>query len=131
MLADRRNPRVLVVDDDPWTRTVLAALLSGEGFEVLEAKTGEEGLDLSQRQQPDVVLLDLALPTLSGLDVLRQLRSAPATHDLPVVVVSAYSDMLGQEDARQASGMLSKPFDYDEIIGTVGRLTAPQLARIA
>jgi CheY-like chemotaxis protein len=62
---------VLVIEDDPWTRTVTTALLAGEGYAVIEAKNGEEGLARTAEHGPDVVLLDLALPTMSGLDVLR------------------------------------------------------------
>src|SRR5207342_2433691 len=81
---------VLVIEDDPWTRTITTALLAGEGFAVVEAKNGEEGLTLARQHTPDAVLLDLALPTKSGLDVLRELKSDDATAAIPVIIVSAY-----------------------------------------
>lgn len=126
--AERRGAKVLVVEDDPWTRTVMTALLAGEGFCVLEAKNGEEGLELSAQHLPDVVLLDLALPKLSGLDVLRELRSKPATEKIPVLVVSAYSDLLAQEDADKVCGTVQKPFDYDVLVQQVERASAHTLA---
>ena len=70
---------VLVIEDDPWTRTITTALLAGEGFAVVEAKNGEEGLQQARTHAPDAILLDLALPTKSGLDVLRELKADAAT----------------------------------------------------
>src|SRR5258708_36150939 len=78
---------VLVIEDDPWTRTITTALLAGEGFGVVEAKNGEEGLTQARTHAPDAILLDLALPTKSGLEVLRELKSEPITQDIPVIVV--------------------------------------------
>src|SRR5215471_14565493 len=89
-LATSGLKTVLVIEDDPWTRTITTALLAGEGFGVVEAKNGEEGLQQARAHGPDAILLDLALPTKSGLDVLRELKSEALTRDIPVIVVSAY-----------------------------------------
>ena len=114
---------VLVIEDDPWTRTITTALLAGEGFAVVEAKNGEEGLRLTRQHLPDAVLLDLALPTKSGLEVLREVKADPDTSHIPVIVVSAYGSLMNDEDAQQASGVIQKPFDYDELVGQVERAT--------
>src|SRR5687768_3116478 len=90
---------VLVVEDDPWTRTITTALLAGEGFAVVEAKNGEEALRLAKQHTPDVVLLDLALPTKSGLEVLRELKADTSTTAIPVIVVSAYGSLMNESDA--------------------------------
>jgi CheY-like chemotaxis protein len=119
---------VLVVEDDPWTRTVLTALLAGEGFAVVEAKTGEAGLQLAAAHRPHAVLLDLALPTLSGLDVLRTLKRSADTADIPVIVVSAYGALMGEHDAQLARAVVDKPFDYDVLLSHVERATADRLA---
>src|SRR5438270_3047987 len=115
---------VLVIEDDPWTRTITTALLTGEGFAVVEAKNGEEGLHLARQHSPDAVLLDLALPTKSGLEVLRELKGDAATDDIPVIVVSAYGSLMNEQDAHQATGVIQKPFDYDDLVGQVERATA-------
>ena len=115
---------VLVIEDDPWTRTITTALLAGEGFAVVEAKNGEEGLQLARMHAPHAVLLDLALPTKSGLEVLRELKSDVATDNIPVIIVSAYSSLMNEQDASQASGVIQKPFDYDDLVGHVERATA-------
>ena len=114
---------VLVVEDDPWTRTLLTALLAGEGFGVLEAKSGEAGLRLAGQHSPDAVLLDLALPTLSGLEVLRELKRNILTARIPIIVVSAYATLMGAHDADLADAVVDKPFDYDELIDHLNRVT--------
>jgi CheY-like chemotaxis protein len=119
---------VLVIEDDPWTRTITTALLAGEGFAVVEAKNGEEGLSKAREHAPDAVLLDLALPTKSGLEVLRELKGDGKTEDIPVIVVSAYGTLMNAQDAHQAAGVIQKPFDYDDLVGQVERATARNLA---
>src|SRR5436190_24379525 len=99
-VATTGQKTVLVIEDDPWTRTITTALLAGEGFAVVEAKNGEEGLNLARSRTPDTVLLDLALPTKSGLEVLRELKGYSATLDIPVIVVSAYGSLMNEQDAR-------------------------------
>jgi CheY-like chemotaxis protein len=112
---------VLVIEDDPWTRTVTTALLAGEGYAVIEAKNGEEGLARASEHGPDVVLLDLALPTMSGLDVLRELKRTPATAATPVLIVSAYASLMSDQDAQHAEAIIQKPFDCDDLVGQVDR----------
>ena len=118
---------VLVIEDDPWTRTITTALLAGEGFAVVEAKNGEEGLNKARLHAPDAVLLDLALPTKSGLEVLRELKNDDATGDIPVIIVSAYGSLMNENDAHQADGVIQKPFDYDDLVGQVERATSGAL----
>ncbi|GAC1325424.1 MAG: hypothetical protein NVSMB2_24010 [Chloroflexota bacterium] len=114
---------VLVIEDDPWTRTITTALLAGEGFAVVEAKNGEEGVFMARKHHPDAVLLDLALPTKSGLEVLHELKDDAVTDAIPVIIVSAYGSLMNQDDARQAIGVIQKPFDYDDLVGQVSRAT--------
>jgi DNA-binding response OmpR family regulator len=118
---------VLVIEDDPWTRTITTALLAGEGFAVVEAKNGEEGLQQARAHAPDAILLDLALPTKSGLDVLRELKAEAATRTIPVIVVSAYGTLMNDTDAHQTVGVIQKPFDYDDLVGQVERATTRSL----
>src|SRR5690606_20094095 len=81
--------RVLLIEDDEELRQLLARYLSGQGFTVREAATGQDGLSLARSQDCDIVVLDIMLPDISGLDVLRQLRAD--TH-LPVVLLTARGD---------------------------------------
>ena len=127
IVATSAQKTVLVIEDDPWTRTITTALLAGEGFAVVEAKNGEEGLKRAREHAPDAVLLDLALPTKSGLEVLRELKSDISTMSIPVIVVSAYGSLMNEQDAQQAVGVIQKPFDYDDLVEQVERATARSL----
>jgi len=126
-VANVGQKTVLVIEDDPWTRTITTALLAGEGFAVVEAKNGEEGLKLAREHSPSAILLDLALPTKSGLDVLRELKADQPTSDIPVIIVSAYGSLMNETDAHHAAGVIQKPFDYDDLVGQVERATERSL----
>lgn len=116
----RTRPTVaLVVEDDPATRSLETDILEDSGFVVLQARNGEDALRLAQERQPSVVLLDLALPTASGFDVLRSLRSRPATAQIPVVLVSAYAGLVEDCDRRGADACVQKPFDVDALVAQV------------
>jgi DNA-binding NtrC family response regulator len=113
--------RLLVIDDDEIGRKLVAAVFSDEGFEVLSAESGEIGLRRAESDAPDVVLLDLTLPGMSGFEVLERLRArAP---DLPVVVLSAHTELKMAVRAMQlgAFDYQSKPFDHDEVLIIVRR----------
>src|SRR6266700_3109023 len=97
-------------------------------FAVVEAKNGEEGLTKARKHAPDAILLDLALPTKSGLEVLRELKGDGSTDAIPVIIVSAYGTLMSEQDAHQAVGVIQKPFDYDDLVGQVERATDRTLA---
>ena len=115
--------RVLVVEDDPWIRALLTDLLAAEGFEVEQASNGPSAIRLANEQHPDLVLLDLAMPEMSGTQVLRKLKADHDTDKVPVIVVSAYTRHLGSDDARLADGIIEKPFDLEDVLARVKRLT--------
>ena len=104
--------RVLLVDDEDSLRKVLKDLLEREGYEVAEARDGVQALDQVDRVGPDVVVLDLNLPGLDGYGVLAQLRSRPATADLPVIVLTAKGDEDNEVRVFElgADDFLQKPF---------------------
>jgi DNA-binding response OmpR family regulator len=89
------------------------------GFAVLQAKNGEDAVRVAQEHQPGVVLLDLALPTASGFDVLQMLKSRHRTSGIPVVVVSAFASLVEDSAGRGASGCIEKPFDIDTLLSKV------------
>lgn len=85
---DTTAKRVLLVEDDRFLRRACEASLRQRGFTVQTAADGEEGLRLARSESPDIILLDLLMPKLSGLDVLRALKADAATRELPVLVLS-------------------------------------------
>ena len=92
--------RVLVVDDEPKNRELLKALLEAQGHEVSEAVDGQEGLSATIEGLPDVVLLDVMMPNLDGLEVCRRLKSAAKTASIPVLLVTSLS--IGKNDSRES-----------------------------
>jgi CheY-like chemotaxis protein len=94
----------------------MADLLAGEGYSVVQASDGKAGLEMAEETDPDVILLDLAMPEKSGLDVLHELKSSKPTQDIPVIVVSAYAMLMMGSDARRADGVIQKPFDLADLL---------------
>jgi CheY-like chemotaxis protein len=115
---------VLVVEDDPWIRSLMADLLAGEGYSVVQASDGKAGLEMAVESDPDVILLDLAMPEKSGLDVLHELKSSKPTQEIPVIVVSAYAMLMMGSDARRADGVIQKPFDLADLLLQVEQAAA-------
>jgi type II secretory ATPase GspE/PulE/Tfp pilus assembly ATPase PilB-like protein/CheY-like chemotaxis protein len=107
-----RGQTVLLVDDEEFLRRVMKDLLVREGYEVVEAGTGVEALDQVDRHAPDVVVLDLNLPGMDGYSVLSELRSRPATRNIPVVVLTAKGDEDNEVRVFElgADDFLTKPF---------------------
>jgi two-component system response regulator PilR (NtrC family) len=110
---------VLVVDDEEVLQDVLGMLLRKEGFRPIAARTGEEALVMHEREPIDLVLLDLMLPGMSGMDVLRQLRQRDP--DLVVIVITAFSSIEGAIEAMREGAFhyVPKPFKNEEVLLTI------------
>jgi two-component system KDP operon response regulator KdpE len=111
--------RILVVDDEPAIRRFLRTSLSAQGHAVLEAEDGETGLAMLHRNAVDVLVLDLGLPGIGGLEVLRRLRDEGST--VPVIVLSSRSDEAGKVTALDigADDYVTKPFGMDELLARI------------
>ena len=109
---------MLVVEDEAPLRRALATNLRARGFEAIEAATGEEGLSLAARHHPDVVILDLGLPGIDGVDVVTGLRGWTA---VPIIVLSARSEEGSKVQALDAGAddYVTKPFGMDELLARV------------
>ena len=88
------NPKILIIEDDKFLRDLIVQKLQREGYVVVEATDGEEGVKKAQGEQPDILLLDLILPEIDGFMVLEQIKKNPKTKDIPVVILSN----LGQKE---------------------------------
>ena len=117
-MAPTSTPLVLVVDDEPGVREILRAALEREGYAVTEATDGESALTSARSRRPDLVILDLELPRLSGTEVLRQLRTG---QDVPVIMLSGHGAetdrVLGLELG--ADDYVTKPFSPREVVARV------------
>jgi len=121
---DRTHTTALVVDDDVCVRSLLSELLVEEGFDVNQASNGFSGLRLATETHPHVILLDLMLPEVSGVDVLRELRQNQSTRDAAIVIVSGNTEVLSARQVADADAVVAKPFDINTLIGTVHQVLA-------
>lgn len=101
------NKKILIVEDDPPLLKVLEAKFKGEGFEVLTAMNGEEGLESALENEPDIILLDLIMPKMDGVTMLKKLRETPYGAAANVVVLTNLSD-----SASVMQSMESGVYDY-------------------
>jgi CheY-like chemotaxis protein len=113
--------RILIVDDEEVLRDVLDAVLRREGFDVVSASTGEEALSLLDGEEIDLVILDIMLPGISGIDTLRSMRIS--NPHLPVIIITAFSSIDGAIEAMKhgAYHYIPKPFKNEEVIITVNK----------
>jgi len=119
--------RVLTADDDATTRALLRYVLEQQGHQVYETEDGASALTAARDLNPDLVILDMHMPVLSGNEVCRSLRSTPDVAGVPVILLTADADF---PDAR-ANACLAKPFSPAELVGLVQQLLsgAPADAR--
>lgn len=112
------SSRVLVVDDEPKNRELICDTLEAHGFETEEAGDGAQALASISRSAPDIVLLDVAMPGMDGLEVCRRLRSQKSTADLPVLMVTAHADRSDRLDGIKAGAndYLTKPVDLQDLV---------------
>ncbi|MEW6540341.1 MAG: response regulator [Bacillota bacterium] len=110
---------LLVVDDQPAIRQLLAEALESEGFAVIAASNGYEAVNITRRQKPELILLDLKMPGLGGLETLREIhRFSP---DIPVILVTAYGELSdpGEAEKLGVRRLIIKPFDLNEVRSVV------------
>jgi CheY-like chemotaxis protein len=115
---------VLVADDEPFTRALLSATLSPENYEVIEASTGAEALDLIRAHHPTLVVLDARMPEPNGFVICKHIKSDPALQDIRVIMVTGDPDDETQAQAAGADRYLSKPFSPLELLKTIEVLLA-------
>ncbi len=119
-MTDPETPptgRILIADDNQQNRELLEAYLADEGHDILMAADGRETLDKTQQEQPDLVLLDIMMPKLSGYEVCQQIKQDPQTRDIPVLVVTALKEMgdIEKAVAAGADDFLTKPVHRIEL----------------
>jgi two-component system cell cycle response regulator DivK len=114
-MTDR--PLVLIVEDNPRNLKLARDVLNHAGYDILEAANAEEGLALAQERRPGVVLLDIQLPGMDGMQALSRLRADPATADIPVIALTAFA-MKADRERFLAAGFdhyVEKPLDIREL----------------
>jgi len=118
-----KSPRILIVDDDPGQRSLLDSFLRGQGFDTVPVSSGERALELLRTEPFSMMISDVRMPGMTGLETLRQARKEHAV--LPVLLVTAYADIREAVGAMRdgALNYLAKPIDLDELLTTVQQAT--------
>jgi DNA-binding response OmpR family regulator len=108
---------ILIVEDDPAIARLLEVYLAERGYNILLATRGEDAIEICQRESVDLILLDIRLPDITGYDVGSTLRSIPQTQNIPIIVLTAFTERKNKMDAYHmgAEVFLSKPFDIEEV----------------
>ncbi len=109
--------RVLLVEDDAAVRTMVVEFLQKRNYEIYEAANGLDGLQIATMEKPDVILVDIIMPGMNGLDLIKNIRKNPGTMLIPVIVVTAVNDLETKINVFRAGGdgLLIKPFDLQEL----------------
>ncbi|WP_347274033.1 response regulator [Candidatus Kuenenia sp.] len=115
------NKNVMVVEDNEKNRKLIRVVLKAKGYNVIEATTGEEALSLLKEQRPDIILMDIQLPGIDGLTLIRQIKADVGKKDIPIIAVTAHA-MKGDEQKILETGCdayMSKPIDTRELPLTI------------
>jgi len=107
--------KVLVADDERQIRDLLSEFLTSEGYEVLLASDGEEATGLAEREYPDVILLDVKMPGIDGIEVCKRLKAEPKTQFIPVIMITGYVDNKMAAIEAGADDFVNKPIDLVEL----------------
>lgn len=117
--------KILVVDDDPKLRTLLVRFLHTKGFDVAEAENGAKGVVAARTQRPGLIITDLNMPGLGGLDLIREIRALPETKDTPVIVLTGEDGPTHYNAIYDAGAdaYVAKPVDFERLLGRVLEFT--------
>ena len=116
--------RILYVEDNDDNVFMLKPRLQRRGFDVIIATNGQEGIELTQQEHPDLIIMDLSLPVLDGWAASQQLKSAPATRHIPIIALSAHA-MAGDREKALAAGCDdydTKPVEFKRLVGKINAL---------
>ena len=118
-----KSIKILVVEDDPSVRELFKVLLEGEGYEILQAENGIDGLKRAEQDTPDLMILDLMMPDEDGEMVLGKLRSKPVLSEVPILVVSGKYEALDRlKEELGDENVFSKPFEPTKLMDRIGEL---------
>jgi len=113
--------RILVVEDHEENRRIIRDLLTSAGFEMIEALTGEDGVRLAESERPDLILMDIQLPSLDGYEATRRIKANPALRAIPIIAVTSYALSGDEVKAREAGcdDYVTKPFSPRALLAKV------------
>lgn len=114
-------PTILVIDDDPHIHVILTRIFRRHGFTVLLALDGPGGIQQAIEHEPDLILLDIVMPGMDGVETARRLREEPCCDDIPILFLTAFAPAVGRHEAKAVAvdGFISKPFDVKDLVEKV------------
>ena len=118
--------KVLLVEDNEMNRDMLSRRLTRRGFQVVCAMDGQQGVDLTRSEKPDIILMDMSLPVMDGWEATRRVKSDAATRNVPVIGLTSHAMSGDREKAIEAGcdDYDTKPVELDRLIGKIERLVA-------
>lgn len=118
--------RILLVEDNEMNRDMLSRRLTRRGFEVVIAVNGQEGVEMTQRENPDIVLMDMSLPVLDGWEATRRLKAAEETKHIPIIALTAHAMSGDREKTLQAGcdDYDTKPIEFPRLLDKINALLA-------
>jgi two-component system cell cycle response regulator DivK len=120
--------KILIVEDNELNLKLFRDLLGANGYETFETKEGIEAISLTRQTMPDLIIMDIQLPEISGLDITRKIKADAEIRHIPVIAVTAFA-MKDDEDKIMAAGCeayLSKPIAIDDFLATIRRFLEPE-----
>lgn len=122
--------RILIVEDNDLNLKLFRDLLAANGFETVETREGLEAIALTRSMMPDLILMDIQLPEISGLDITRKIKADQSLRHIPVIAVTAFAMKDDEEKILQAGceAYLSKPIAIDQFLTTIRRFLLPVIA---
>ena len=115
------SKRILVVEDQPDSRQIIRDMLALTDYEITEAQDGEEALAAIAKQRPDLILMDIQLPTMDGYEATRRIKADPALRSIPIIAVTSYA-LVGEEKTAKAAGCddyVQKPYIPRELLAKI------------
>lgn len=121
-------PKILIVDDEPHMLRVTEFSLRRGGYQLIIGRNGREAIELADREQPALIVMDVLMPELDGLGALRLLKQSPKTANIPVIMLTARGHVMTRQDAEDsgASLFLTKPFSPNQLLTEAKRLIDAQ-----
>lgn len=120
--------RILIVEDNPQNMRLIEMALRAKNYTLLKATNGKEALEVAKKEHPDIIIMDIQLPKMSGLEVTRRLRKIPAFSQTPIIAITAYAMKGDREKALNAgcNAYLSKPINTRELPEVIAQMLLKQ-----
>ncbi len=117
-------PKILIAEDEPDIRELVALILELDGYEIVQARDGQDAVEKARTERPDLILMDVRMPRMTGYEACETLKADPATQHIPVVFLSA-KGQAGEVEAGLRAGAVAyllKPFDAEDLLAQVKRI---------